>query len=130
MGGPSGNGAGPQGAEGAGNARALSLATRLLHPRKTVSEPYGAVSPPIYQTATFDQVSAVECGPYDYTRSGNPTRTLLETQMADLEVGTLWAPYGFGWRFGGKLEPCLRPAQLMLEWRANVRITPAIWSVA
>lgn len=25
---------------------------------------------------------------YDYTRSGNPTREMLETQMADLEGGT------------------------------------------
>ena len=49
-------------------------------------DPYGAVAPPLYQTATFDQVSAVQCGPYDYTRSGNPTRDQLEAQMADLEV--------------------------------------------
>lgn len=32
------------------------------------------------------QVSAVECGPYDYSRSGNPTRAQLEAHMADLEV--------------------------------------------
>eukprot|EP00884_Botryococcus_braunii_P017107 jgi/Botrbrau1/407/Bobra.110_2s0057.1 len=62
------------------------MATRLLHPRKGVTtEPYGAVSPPIYQTATFNQLSAVTGGEYDYTRSGNPTRTLLEAHMADLE---------------------------------------------
>ena len=30
-------------------------------------------------------MSATECGPYDYSRSGNPTRTLLEAQIADLE---------------------------------------------
>lgn len=27
----------------------------------------------------------MEGGPYDYTRSGNPTRTQLEAQLADLE---------------------------------------------
>lgn len=32
------------------------------------------------------QVSAVECGPYDYSRSGNPTRAQLEAHMAELEV--------------------------------------------
>ena len=32
------------------------------------------------------QESAVACGPYDYSRSGNPTRAQLEAQMADLEV--------------------------------------------
>ncbi|EFN58551.1 hypothetical protein CHLNCDRAFT_48545 [Chlorella variabilis] len=41
--------------------------------------------PPIYQTATFQQPGAVEMGEYDYSRSGNPTRTVLERQMALLE---------------------------------------------
>ena len=36
--------------------------------------------------ATFTQPSATANGPYDYTRSGNPTRAQLEAQMADLEV--------------------------------------------
>ena len=46
---------------------------------------YGAIVPPIYQTATFEQPTASEFGEYDYTRSGNPTRTLLEQQLAHLE---------------------------------------------
>lgn len=46
---------------------------------------YGAIVPPIYQTATFEQPTATDFGEYDYTRSGNPTRTLLEQQLADLE---------------------------------------------
>ena len=46
---------------------------------------YGAIVPPIYQTATFEQLTATEFGEYDYTRSGNPTRTLLKQQLADLE---------------------------------------------
>jgi len=41
---------------------------------------YGASSTPIYQTATFKGLN----GEYDYTRSGNPTRTALETQLARL----------------------------------------------
>lgn len=62
------------------------MATRLVHAPKVTSDPYGAVSPPLYQTATFEQVSAVECGPYDYSRSGNPTRTQLEAHIAHLEA--------------------------------------------
>lgn len=46
---------------------------------------YGAIVPPIYQTATFEQSTATEFGEYDYTRSGNPTRTLVEQQLAALE---------------------------------------------
>lgn len=50
-------------------------------------DPYDAISPPIYQTATFRQESATEFGDYDYTRSGNPTRAILEEQVAHLEGG-------------------------------------------
>uniref|UniRef100_M8BEM2 cysteine-S-conjugate beta-lyase n=1 Tax=Aegilops tauschii TaxID=37682 RepID=M8BEM2_AEGTA len=40
---------------------------------------YGALSTPLYQTATFKQPSATVNGAYDYTRSGNPTRDVLQS---------------------------------------------------
>ncbi|XP_054817995.1 cystathionine beta-lyase, chloroplastic isoform X2 [Prosopis cineraria] len=43
------------------------------------------MSTPIYQTATFKQPSATKNGPYDYTRSGNPTRDVLERLLAKLD---------------------------------------------
>ncbi len=43
-------------------------------------DPYGASMPPLWQTATFAQPSATTFGEYDYTRSGNPTRTCLEVR--------------------------------------------------
>uniref|UniRef100_A0A453QWD8 Cystathionine gamma-synthase n=1 Tax=Aegilops tauschii subsp. strangulata TaxID=200361 RepID=A0A453QWD8_AEGTS len=46
---------------------------------------YGALSTPLYQTATFKQPSATVNGAYDYTRSGNPTRDVLQSLMAKLE---------------------------------------------
>eukprot|EP00191_Tetraselmis_sp_GSL018_P003381 CAMPEP_0177610046 /NCGR_PEP_ID=MMETSP0419_2-20121207/19517_1 /TAXON_ID=582737 /ORGANISM="Tetraselmis sp., Strain GSL018" /LENGTH=812 /DNA_ID=CAMNT_0019105219 /DNA_START=292 /DNA_END=2727 /DNA_ORIENTATION=- len=61
------------------------LSTRLLHMASSVEDAYGPSAPPIYQTATFKQPSSTENGPYDYTRSGNPTRTMLEEFMAQLE---------------------------------------------
>lgn len=48
-------------------------------------DPFGAISTPLYQTATFKQPSATENGPYDYTRSGNPTRDVLESLLAKLD---------------------------------------------
>ncbi len=45
-------------------------------------------STPIYQTATFEQERADAFGEYDYSRSGNPTRTVVENQIAVLENGT------------------------------------------
>jgi cystathionine beta-lyase len=50
-------------------------------------DPYGATSPPIYQTATFRQPTATEFGEYDYSRTANPTRALFEGQLAALESG-------------------------------------------
>ncbi|RXK39089.1 cystathionine beta-lyase [Tremella mesenterica] len=41
---------------------------------------YGSSAVPIYQTATFKGMD----GPYDYTRSGNPTRGALEAHLAKL----------------------------------------------
>jgi cystathionine beta-lyase len=64
----------------------LKASTRCVH-FQADDDPYGAIAPPIYQTATFRQPSAQEFGEYDYTRSGNPTRTLLQAQLAELEGG-------------------------------------------
>ncbi|GBF88229.1 cystathionine beta-lyase [Raphidocelis subcapitata] len=86
---PAANGAPPAAAANgapAPPARATKRSTQLLHPPPgSVTDPYGASGPPLYQTATFAQPGATEFGPYDYTRSGNPTRTLLEEQWAALE---------------------------------------------
>ncbi len=62
----------------------MKTSTQCVHFDST-DDPYCSISPPIYQTATFRQPSADEFGEYDYTRSGNPTRNLVERQIARLE---------------------------------------------
>ncbi len=47
----------------------------------------GAVIPPIYLSSTYAFRAFGEKGPYDYTRTGNPTRDLLGAALADLEGG-------------------------------------------
>ncbi|WP_018703975.1 trans-sulfuration enzyme family protein [Anaeromusa acidaminophila] len=47
----------------------------------------GALSTPIYQTASFRHPALGESTGYDYTRSGNPTRQALEEGLARLEGG-------------------------------------------
>ncbi|KAF5843048.1 hypothetical protein DUNSADRAFT_2661 [Dunaliella salina] len=54
--------------------RQLAVATQLVHASTSVEDPYGGSTPPLWQTATFRQPNATSNGPYDYTRSGNPTR--------------------------------------------------------
>jgi cystathionine beta-lyase len=63
-------------------------ATELLAFDACPGDPFRPLATPIYQTATFDQPGALEPGPYDYSRSGNPTRAVLETQLARLDRGT------------------------------------------
>src|ERR1041384_4616999 len=59
-------------------------------------ERYGAVSTPIYQTATFRQPSATEWGEYDYSRTANPTRSQLEKKLAQLEHGNFASAFASG----------------------------------
>jgi cystathionine beta-lyase len=66
-------------------ARSWSIATRLCHPESAKVDKFGAMSTPIFQTATFAQPTSTTFGEYDYSRSGNPTRTVLEQQMAALD---------------------------------------------
>jgi hypothetical protein len=47
----------------------------LVESTASSRDPYQASSMPVYLTATFKQDSALGGGDYDYSRSGNPTRT-------------------------------------------------------
>ncbi|MBV9072583.1 MAG: cystathionine beta-lyase [Acidobacteria bacterium] len=66
----------------------LKIDTRLVQTERCSGDTHRAVCTPIYQTATFEQESALDFSAYDYSRSGNPTRTVLEQQLAELEHGT------------------------------------------
>lgn len=56
----------------------------------------GAVTVPIYQTATFRHPGLGQSTGYDYTRSGNPTRQALEEGIARLEGGARGFAYASG----------------------------------
>lgn len=57
---------------------------------------YGAISMPIYQSATFRHPGAGQSTGYDYTRSDNPTRRQLENEVAALEHGVDATSYSTG----------------------------------
>lgn len=65
------------------------LNTRCLHLEETEGklEHYGAISYPIYQTATYEHPQAGQSTGYDYSRLQNPTREHLEKMIAGLESG-------------------------------------------
>ncbi len=56
----------------------------------------GAVTMPIYQTATFKHPGLGESTGYDYSRSGNPTRQALEEGIARLDGGVRGFAYSSG----------------------------------
>jgi cystathionine gamma-synthase/cystathionine beta-lyase len=62
--------------------------TRLVQLGVGRDERTGAISFPIYPSATYRHPAVGESTGYDYTRSGNPTRELLEEGLADLEGGS------------------------------------------
>jgi cystathionine gamma-lyase len=64
-----------------------SFETKVIHAGVEPDAQTGAVMTPIYQTSTYAQASPGEHRGYEYSRTDNPTRTVLQTQLAALEGG-------------------------------------------
>jgi cystathionine gamma-synthase/cystathionine beta-lyase len=64
-----------------------TLETRLVQIGVGRDERTGAISFPIYPSATYRHPAVGQSTGYDYTRSGNPTRQVLEEGLAALEGG-------------------------------------------
>ncbi|OON81439.1 cystathionine gamma-synthase [Streptomyces tsukubensis] len=86
-----------------------SFETVAIHAGNTADPLTGAVVPPIYQVSTYKQdgVGGLRGG-YEYSRSGNPTRTALEENLAALEGGRR----GLAFASGLAAEDCLLRALL------------------
>ncbi len=59
--------------------------TRAIHAGQEPDPQTGAVMPPIHTSSTFAQDAPGEDRGYEYARTGNPTRTVLEENLAALE---------------------------------------------
>ena len=91
----------------------MKFRTLAVHAGHNPADHMGAVMPPIYQTSTFAFQGVNRPGPYDYSRSGNPTRRALETCLAALEGGTA----GFAFATGMAAE-----TTVLMLFRAGGRI--------
>lgn len=67
------------------DALGLGFSTRAIHVGQDPEPRTGAVVVPIYQTSTFAQPRVGEHTGYEYSRTGNPTRTALQECLASLE---------------------------------------------
>lgn len=70
--------------------------TLAIHAGQEPDPTAGAVTVPVFQTSTFAQEAVGKHKGYDYARTGNPTRTALETCMAALEGGAWGLAFASG----------------------------------
>ena len=62
--------------------------TRSIHAGQPPDEATGAVMPPIHTSTTFAQEAPGQDRGFEYARTGNPTRSTLESNLASLEGAT------------------------------------------
>jgi O-succinylhomoserine (thiol)-lyase len=65
----------------------MRLETLAIHAGERPDRAFGAISTPIYQTSTFAFEDIGKTRGYDYSRTANPTRRVLEDTIAQLEGG-------------------------------------------
>jgi cystathionine beta-lyase/cystathionine gamma-synthase len=67
--------------------KSFELDTLAIHAGQTPDRETGAVMPPIHLSATFAQAGPGNHRGFEYSRTGNPTRNMLEACVAALEAG-------------------------------------------
>ncbi|MFU8771868.1 MAG: cystathionine gamma-synthase [Anaerolineales bacterium] len=70
--------------------------TMAIHAGQEADLTTGAIMTPIYQTSTYVQDAVGQHRGYEYSRTGNPTRTALETCLAALEGGEYGLAFASG----------------------------------
>jgi cystathionine beta-lyase/cystathionine gamma-synthase len=74
----------------------VDFETRAIHEGQEPDPATGAVIVPIYQTSTYIQDEVGKHRGYEYSRTGNPTRTALEVCLASLEGGAYGRAFASG----------------------------------
>lgn len=68
-------------------AKKIHLTTRLAQAGTRYDQATGSISVPIYQTASFVHPGLGQSTGFDYSRSSNPTRLVLEETLASIDEG-------------------------------------------
>ena len=74
----------------------MKFGTKVLHAGIKSDPSTGAVMTPIFQTSTYEQKAPGDHKGFAYARSKNPTRSVLEANLAALENGKDAACFGSG----------------------------------
>jgi cystathionine beta-lyase/cystathionine gamma-synthase len=92
----------------------LHVETLAIHAGQAPDPTTGAVMTPIYQTSTYVQSGVGEHKGYDYARTGNPTRTALESCLAALEGAAHGLCFASGMAAIDTLLRLIKPGQHVL----------------
>ena len=74
----------------------MEFCSKVAHVGLCTDERTGAISTPVYQTATFRHPGLGQSTGFDYSRTQNPTRKVLEEAVADLENGAAGFAFSSG----------------------------------
>lgn len=74
----------------------MRFGTKVIHAGIEADSATGAIMTPIYQTTTYKQTSPGEHKGFEYSRTGNPSRKVLEDNLAALENGKYGLCFGSG----------------------------------
>ena len=74
----------------------MKFNTKVIHAGVEPDPATGAIMTPIYQTSTYVQDEIGKHKGYEYSRTGNPTRSALESSIANIENGKYGACFGSG----------------------------------
>lgn len=88
--------------------------TLAIHAGQQPDPTTGAVMTPIYQTSTYVQTDLGRHKGYEYSRTGNPTRTALEACLATLEGSEFGLTFGSGMAATDTLLRLVNPGQHVL----------------
>ncbi|MAE46635.1 MAG: cystathionine gamma-synthase [Planctomycetes bacterium] len=92
------------------NSHSSRFETRAIHAGQPHEPVTGAVMPPVFMTSTYAQDAPGEpVGDYEYSRSGNPTRAALESNLASLESGARGLAFASGLAASHTLMALLEP---------------------
>src|SRR5437867_467047 len=93
----------------AGDSHSHGFSTLAIHAGQAADPTTGATVVPIYATSTYTQEAPGAHKGYEYSRTGNPTRTALETCLAALEGGERGLAFASGLAATTAVLSLLRP---------------------
>lgn len=93
----------------------MKFATKVIHAAIEPDPSTGAIMTPIFQTSTYVQAAPGDHKGYEYARTQNPTRNVLEANLAALENGNYGICFASGLAAQDAVMKLLSPGDKILS---------------